>query len=61
MSLSRLSDECAGTDAEFVFGHVVIAPDHDACSGGYTRPGLLGGWDCSCKCHRTDPKDSHDR
>lgn len=53
MSVSRVSDECSGMDAEFVFGHVKVEPDHDNCSGGHTRPGILGGWVCSCLCHQT--------
>ncbi len=51
MAVSRVSDECAGTDAEFVFGPVKIEPNHEACSGGHTREGVLGGWLCSCPCH----------
>lgn len=58
MSLSRLSEECAGIDAVFVFGPVKIEPDHGACSGGHTRPGVLGGWVCSCACHRSQQKAS---
>jgi hypothetical protein len=37
-------------DAEFVFGYVKIEPDHEHCEKGFTRPGLLGGWQCSCWC-----------
>lgn len=52
MSLSRLSDECAGIDGEIPpLGCIKVAPIHDACSGGETRPGLIGGWTCSCPCH----------
>ena len=53
MSLSKLSDECAGLHGEFVFGPVHVEPDHESCSGGQTRPGLLGGWTCPCVCHCT--------
>lgn len=32
----------------------IPAPEahHDACSGGFTMPGVLGGWVCPCECHR---------
>ena len=26
-------------------------PNHEACSGGHTQTGLLGGWVCPCPCH----------
>lgn len=25
---------------------------HERCSGGYTQPGLIGGWTCPCECHQ---------
>lgn len=33
--------------------------DHAACSGGYTQPGLIGGWMCPCPCHhrRATPEE----
>lgn len=30
----------------------VLSEDHESCSGGQTMPGVLGGWRCSCPCHR---------
>lgn len=24
---------------------------HEACSGGFHQPGVLGGWHCPCPCH----------
>lgn len=26
--------------------------NHEACSGGFNMPGVLGGWTCPCECHR---------
>lgn len=32
-------------------------PDHEACSGGQTIKGVLGGWMCPCPCHaKTETK-----
>lgn len=58
MSLARISDECAGMDGEFVFGRVTVPPDHDACPGGSSTPGLIGGWFCTCGCHTTPPENA---
>lgn len=33
-------------------GPPIIGYDHASCSGGSTTPGVLGGWVCSCECHR---------
>lgn len=38
------------------FGGVVRTDPEHSCSGGFTQPGLLGGWTCSCDCHRAAPK-----
>jgi hypothetical protein len=26
--------------------------NHASCPGGEHQPGIIGGWDCSCECHR---------
>lgn len=31
-------------------GPIRLVPTH-ICSGGWTRPGVLGGWTCPCECH----------
>lgn len=49
MSFSTLSEQCAGYE-HFLLGHV--DPDHDACPVKQHVNGVLGGWDCSCECHR---------
>lgn len=33
-------------------------PAHERCSGGQTRPGVLGGWVCPCPCHRATSNGS---
>lgn len=50
MSALILSDWCGGMTP---IGPIEfdIEPDHDACPGGQTTPGLMGGWTCSCECH----------
>ena len=30
--------------------------DHEGCPGGGGPPGIIGGWDCSCECHRQKPE-----
>lgn len=59
MSALMLSNECSGDERAFhpIFGPMVSAlgPRHEDCPGGETRPGVLGGWDCSCECHVKDP------
>jgi hypothetical protein len=45
----------------FGFGFTTPDPTHDLCPGGEHMPGVIGGWDCPCDCHRaasperTDP------
>lgn len=29
---------------------------HGLCPGGHHVPGVIGGWDCSCPCHRNGGK-----
>lgn len=53
MSALILSPECGGGSGYHpILGELVMVPDHDACPGGESRPGLIGGWSCSCECHR---------
>ncbi len=38
--------------AAMILGTHCEDADHERCSGGRTTPGVLGGWTCSCECHR---------
>lgn len=38
--------------AAHLAGPMCASGDHGRCSGGHTTPGVLGGWTCSCPCHR---------
>jgi hypothetical protein len=61
VSVSRLSEECAGIDAVIPpLGHIKVEPIHKECPGGQTRPGVLGGWVCSCFCHHRRPTEKAD-
>jgi hypothetical protein len=31
---------------------ILLGADHEACSGGETTPGVMGGWVCPCECHQ---------
>lgn len=53
MAVATLSPQCY--EGHLHFGGVDLgfkSADHDACPGGHTTPGVLGGWVCSCPCHR---------
>ncbi len=53
MALSMLSLQCRGVDLPGPLGSRLHSdPEHDRCPGGFTREGVLGGWICSCDCHR---------
>ena len=54
MSISMLGINCK-TTVRFPFSKTVsIEPDHDKCPGGEHIPGILGGWDCICPCHKKE-------
>jgi hypothetical protein len=55
MSVSRYGPSCepAGLDMGVMgFGFKTPEPTHTDCPGGQHTPGLIGGWDCPCECHR---------
>lgn len=31
---------------------LVMRAEHEHCPGGHHMPGVLGGWHCTCPCHR---------
>src|SRR5438046_2731118 len=56
MSLSRYGPSCEPggeplTAPGLLMG-VTPEPTHDRCPGGEHMPGVIGGWDCPCECHR---------
>lgn len=51
MSTLVLSAQCS-TEAEWGDMKWDIEPNHAACPGGQHIPGVIGGWTCSCDCHR---------
>ena len=60
MSTSLISTQCTTKPSRLLrlIGLVVINPDHASCPAGDTIPGVLGGWVCSCACHKdTTPTD----
>lgn len=52
MSLTRYGEDCipGGQNSGFL-GLLTPEPGHN-CPGGYSRPGLIGGWTCPCECHQ---------
>jgi hypothetical protein len=56
VSVSILSIQCTPFDMSKMFGgafgNAVTEPNHEDCPGGQHTPGVLGGWDCICACHR---------
>jgi hypothetical protein len=54
MSTSVISSQCTTKPSPLfrLVGLVQVTPDHNACPGGQTVPGVMGGWVCSCKCHQ---------
>lgn len=53
MSVRIETLECFPRQLDF-FGKKVntgILVNHQACSGGQSTPGLIGGWYCPCECH----------
>lgn len=52
MALSKMSDQCYEGPVK-AFGLTFFdAADHESCPVGQTTPGVMGGWVCSCPCHR---------
>lgn len=54
MSFATLSIQCRGVNERDMppGTSVLIPPDHERCPGGQHMPGVLGGWHCTCSCHR---------
>jgi len=53
MSLYILGINCQTTVFMPFSGETVpTEPNHEKCPGGFHTPGVLGGWDCSCSCHK---------
>lgn len=55
MSALLLSDQCRDGFVKVLGVEWYEDADHEACPGGHTIPGVMGGWTCSCPCHREAP------
>jgi hypothetical protein len=55
MAMWRMSDECHEGPVNALGLEFDDVADHDRCPGGQTTPGVMGGWVCSCPCHRAAP------
>lgn len=55
MSAIRWGNNCIPAGQEIRFGIELLGvtpePTHN-CPGGWSMPGLIGGWSCPCECHR---------
>lgn len=57
MSFATIHQPCRSTWKNPLTGEdEPCEPHHEQCPGSHHLEGVIGGWDCVCECHRTNPE-----